>query len=123
LFYWYMPRFTETALRAATMSATTAVAASVTIAHRLAMLSTPSVLEGAAGQHEAMRMVAEKFNAATEGAVDAGLEAGRFMLRSAFGQVSPDDLAHGLVAIGVAATRPAARRARANARRLTRQRD
>ncbi|MBL8571015.1 MAG: hypothetical protein JNK84_18240 [Phreatobacter sp.] len=115
-----MPRFTEAALGAATLSASTAVAASVTIAHRMMLLGDPAALALPSGQIEAVRMVAEKMNAATEGSVEAAFETGRFMMRSAFGGVSPDDVAHGLVAIGVAATRPAARRARANARRLSR---
>lgn len=117
--FWYMPRFTGSALDAAALSATTAVAAGITIAHRLAMLTTPFGLD-AASQNEAVRMVAEKVGAAAEGSVAAAVETSRFMMRSAFGQMSPDDLAEGLVAIGVAATKPAARRARANARRLAR---
>ncbi|QCI68763.1 hypothetical protein [Phreatobacter stygius] len=118
MFFWYMPRFTDSAMRAASLSASTAIAAGVTIAHRMAMMATPSGFD-AASQHEAMRMVAEKVDAATEGSFDAVVETGRFMMRSAFGQVSPDDVAHGLMAIGVAAARPAARTAKANARRLT----
>ena len=57
--FWYMPRFTGSALDAAALSATTAVAAGITIAHRLAMLTTPFGLD-AASQNEAVRMVAEK---------------------------------------------------------------
>lgn len=118
--FWYLPRFTDSALSAATLSASTAIAASVTIAHRMALMATPSGFD-AAGQREALRMVSEKLAAATEGSFEAAIETGRFMMRSALGQVSPDDVAHGLMAIGVAAAEPAARTVKANARRLTRR--
>ncbi|CEJ13353.1 hypothetical protein BN1110_03667 [bacterium YEK0313] len=117
--FWYMPRFTGSALNAAALSASTAVAAGITISHRLALMTMPFGLD-AAGQKEAVRMVAEKLGAAAEGSIAATVEASRFMLRSACGPMSPDDLAEGLVAIGVAAARPAARRVKANARRLAR---
>lgn len=113
-----MPRFTQAALGAATLSATASVAAGVTIAHRMMLLGDPTALSDPAGQVEAMRMVAEKFHAAAEGSMEAALETGRFMLRSAVGRVSADEIAQGLVTIGVAAAKPAARRVRANARRL-----
>lgn len=116
-----MPRFTEAALGAATLSASTAFAAGVTIAHRMMLLGDPAALVLPSGQIEAVRMVAEKMNAAAEGSVEASIEAGRFMMRSALGGVSPDEMARGLLTIGVAAAKPAARRAKANARRLARR--
>jgi hypothetical protein len=67
-----------------------------------------------------MRMIGEKVDAAAQGSLDAAFEVGRLAIRSASGRMSTDDVAHGLLAIGVAATRPAARRAKANARRLSR---
>jgi hypothetical protein len=121
LLFWYMPRFTEAALGAATLSASTAVAAGVTIAHRMMMLGDPAAFALPAGQVEAMRMVSEKMDAATEGSLAAAAETGRFMMRSAFGGISPDEIARGLLTIGVAAAKPAARRAKANARRLARR--
>lgn len=114
-----MPRFAGAALNAATLSAGTAFAASITIAHRMALLSDPQALWGARVHSEAVRMVAEKLDAAAEGALQASLVAGRLAMRSATGRLSTDEVAKGLVAVGLAATRPAARRARANARRLT----
>lgn len=120
LLYWYLPRFTEAALGAATLSATTAMAASVTIAHRVVLMSDPATLWHASGRGEALRMVGEKLDAAAEGSLEATLEIGRLAMRTATGRLTTDDVAHGLVAIGIAATRPAARRARANARRLSR---
>jgi len=120
LFFWYLPRFTEAALGAATLSATTAMAASVTIAHRMVLMSDPSTLWQTPTRLEAMRMIGEKMDAAAQGSLDAAFEVGQLALRSATGRLSTDDVAHGLLAIGVAATRPAARRAKANARRLSR---
>jgi hypothetical protein len=119
LLFWYMPRFTQAALGAANLSASTAMAAGVTIAHRMMLMGDPTAFGLPAGQAEAMRMVAEKVDAATEGSMDAVFETGRLMMRSAFGNLSADEIAHGMVAIGVAATKPAARRVKANARRLS----
>lgn len=120
MFFWYLPRFTEAALGAASLSATTAMAASVTIAHRMVLMSDPSTLFHGPARVEAMRMIGEKVDAAAQGSLDAAFEVGRLAIRSASGRMSTDDVAHGLLAIGVAATRPAARRAKANARRLSR---
>lgn len=113
-----MPGFVQAALGAAEMVASTSVAAGITIAHRVAMLSDPAKMNAHAGRTEAFRMVMEKVEAATEGSFEAGAEAARFMLRSTFAHMSPDDFAKGLMSIGMAATQPAARRVRANARRL-----
>jgi len=120
LLHWYLPRFTEAALGAATLSASTAFAASVTIAHRMVLMSDPANLWHGPGRNEALRMVGEKLDAAAEGSLEAAFEVGRLAMRSVSGRLTTDDVAQGLVAIGVAATRPAARRARANARRLSR---
>lgn len=119
MLYWYLPRATNAALDAATQSATTAFAASVTIVHRMALLATPTMLVGPFKQAEAMRMVSEKMDAATEGAFEAAIETNRLMIRSAFSPIGPDEFARSLVAIGTAAVKPAARRARANAKRLS----
>jgi hypothetical protein len=115
-----MPRFTEAAMSAATLSASTAVAAAVTITHRMMLMSDPATIWDLSVRGEAVQMIAEKVDAATQGSFDAALEASRLALRSATGRLSHDDVAHGLLAIGVAAARPAARRARANAKRLGR---
>lgn len=120
MFYWFLPGFSRATADLAAHSAATAMAATVTVTQRMAMLSDPAMLAAASGRAEAMRMVAEKMEAAAEGVFDASVEAGLFMMRTSLGRVSPDDVARGLVAIGHAATRPAARRVRANARRLTR---
>ncbi len=120
MFHLYFPRFTEAAFRASAVSATTAVAASVTIAHRMMLMSDPSGWT-ATTHREAVRMVSEKLDAMTEGTLEAAAEAGRLALRTATGTLTSDDMAHGLLAIGVAATKPAVRAARANATRLSRR--
>lgn len=107
-------------MSAATLSASTAVASAVTITHRMMLMADPATIWDLSTRGEAMQMISEKLDAATQGSFDAAMEAGRLALRSATGQLSHDDVAHGLLAIGVAAARPAARRARANARRLGR---
>lgn len=120
LFYWFLPGFSRASADMAAHSAATAVAAAVTVTQRLALMADPASLSGASGRAEAVRMVAEKMEATAEGLLDASVETGLFVMRLSLGRVWPDDVARGFVAIGAAATRPAARRARANARRLTR---
>ncbi len=115
-----MPRFTEAAMGAATLSASAALASAVTITHRVMLMSDPATAWDLSSRGEAMRMISEKMDAATQGSLDAAFAAGRLALRSASGRMSTDDVAHDLLAIGVAAGRPAARRARANAKRLSR---
>jgi hypothetical protein len=114
-----MPRFTEAAWHMASLSATTAIAASLTIAHRMTLMIDPVAMADHSGQAEALRMVTEKMDAATEGSFAAAVETGNFVMRSALGRLSPDDIAHGLMKIGAAAAKPATRRVKANARRLS----
>ena len=69
---------------------------------------------------EARLMVQEKLDAAVEGAFAAQAAWGAFMLKAAFGGVrTPNDLSMGLAGIAEAAAKPARRKVRANARRLT----
>ena len=70
---------------------------------------------------EAQRMVAEKVDAAVEGAVAAQAAWGAFMIKAAFGGVrTAMDVSIGLADIAEAAAKPARRKVRANAQRLTR---
>jgi len=65
-------------------------------------------------------MVQEKVDAAIEGALAAQAAWGAFFIRAAFGGVrSPHDVVSGFAAIAEAAAKPARRKVRANARRLT----
>ncbi|MDP2801152.1 MAG: hypothetical protein Q8O26_04635 [Phreatobacter sp.] len=105
---------------AANLSASAAVASAVTITHRMILMSDPATAWDVSSRGEAMRMISEKMDAATQGSLDAAFAVGRLAINSATGKMSTDDVAHGLLAIGVAAARPAARRARANAKRLSR---
>jgi hypothetical protein len=69
---------------------------------------------------EAELMVQEKVDAAIEGVLAAQAAWGAFLLKAAFGGVrSPADLSWGLAGIAQAAAKPARRKVRANARRLT----
>ena len=69
---------------------------------------------------EAQLMVQEKVDAAIEGVLDAQAARGAFLLKAAFGGVrTPGDLSWGLAGIAQAAAKPARRKVRANARRLT----
>ncbi len=68
---------------------------------------------------EARLMVQEKVDAAVEGAIAAQAAWGAFMLKAAFGGVwTAHDVSIGLTGIAEAATKPARRKVRANARRL-----
>ena len=70
---------------------------------------------------EAQLMVAEKVEAAVQGAFAAQAAWGAFMIKAAFGGVrSANDVSFGLAGIAEAAARPARKKVRANARRLTR---
>ncbi|MBV9908473.1 MAG: hypothetical protein JOY52_13030 [Hyphomicrobiales bacterium] len=65
-------------------------------------------------------MVQEKVDAAIEGAFAAQAAWGAFVINTAFGAMrTPYDVSAGLAAIAEAASAPARRTVRANARRLT----
>ena len=95
----------------------TSVDAAVTIAARTHGMIGKEPMENA---REAHLMVAEKVDAAVEGAMAAQAAWGAFMIKAAFGGVrSPSDFSIGLAGIAEAAAKPARRKVRANARRLT----
>ena len=94
--------------------------AAVTVAARTHSMFLPggAPIEKA---REAQRMVVEKVDAAVEGAAAAQVAWVAFMIKAAFGGVrSAMDASIGLADIAEAAARPARRKVRANARRLTR---
>jgi hypothetical protein len=101
----------------------TSVAAAVTIAARAPLLfGLPGPRDGQDAR-ETNRMVTEKMEAALEGAISAQFAMMLLWSRIAFGGVSgPAALAHGLADVAHAATNPAHRRVRANAKRLVRKR-
>ncbi len=92
--------------------------AALTIAARTQALLLPG--EPVEKRREAERMVVEKVDAAMRGALAAQTAWGLFMVKAAFGGVrTAADLSIELAEVAEAAARPAQRRVRANARRLT----
>lgn len=95
------------------------VHAAVTIAARTQGMFLPGG-EPIEKAREAQRMVAEKVDAAVEGALAAQAAWGAFVLKAAFGGMRTAlEVSSGLADIGEAAAKPARRKVRANARRLT----
>ena len=92
--------------------------AATTIWHRLSWFGAAAVMTQTERQAEAAQMFTEKTAAAYEGAWKAGLEATRAMWGIALG-AKPN--VRTSAAIADAAVRPALRKARANARRLSRR--
>jgi len=94
--------------------------AAMTIAARTQSMFMPGG-EPIEKAREAQRMVAEKVDAAVEGAVAAQAAWGAFLIKAAFGGVrSALAVSIGLADIAEAAAKPARRKVRANARRLNR---
>ena len=111
-------RMATTAVSMAKANVISSLDAMTTIALRTqALLSADA--EPIERAREAQVMVAEKLDAAIEGAVAAQAELAAFLLRATLGGVmTPNDLSLGLASIAEAAARPARRKVRANARRL-----
>lgn len=102
----------------------TSIAAAITIAARTPVLfaSLGPGPRKAADAAEAQRMVVEKMEAVMEGAAAAQIAMLTLWGRMLFGSVTgPTALAHGLADVAHAATSPAHRRVKANARRLVDQ--
>lgn len=93
-------------------------------AARVVAARTPMILAsatGAAPQHrdEMRRMFQEKSEAGVKGALGAGAAAGSFWVDLAFGRIrSAADVSQAMRGIAEAATAPARRTVRANAKRL-----
>ena len=97
-------------------SAQSGLHAAVTIAARTPGLLSPSE----ANAREASRMVEEKVVAACEGAFGATLAWGSFLFACAMrGGATPTQFSHALLDVAEAASKPARRTVRANARRLS----
>ena len=111
-------RITQRSLAFAHANVRSGVDAALTIAARTQGLMAPG--EPSDKMREARRMVQEKVDAAVEGAFAAQAAWGAFVLKAAFGGVrSANDISMGLAGIAEAAAKPARRKVRANARRLT----
>jgi hypothetical protein len=109
----------ERSLGIAEANVQSGVGAALTIAARTQRLMSPIGRPNAKAR-EARLMVQEKLDAAVEGALAAHAAWGAFMLKAAFGGVrTPNDVSMGIAGIAEAAAKPARRKVRANARRLT----
>jgi hypothetical protein len=94
--------------------------AAVTIAARTPALMSQGFNPTAESARETRRMVQEKIDATCEGAVAAQLAWASFFLKASFGGIrNASDLSLGLADVAEAAIRPARRKVRANAKRLT----
>jgi hypothetical protein len=92
----------------------------VTIAARTPALFAQGFNPTSESARESRRMVQEKIDAAYEGAAAAQLAWASFFLKASFGGIrNASDLSLGLASVAEAAIRPARRKVRANARRLT----
>ena len=112
-------RLAKRSLAIAKANAQASADAALTIAARTQNLFAPGG-ERSAKARETRLMVQEKVDAAIEGAFAAQAAWGAFFIKAAFGGLrTPHDVSAGLVSIAQAATAPARRRVRANARRLT----
>lgn len=112
-------RVARKSLAVARANAQTTVDAALTIAARTQRLMSPDVA-AAERAREARRMAQEKLDAWVEGAFAAQAAWGAFLIKAAFGGVrTPHDISIGLAGVAQAAARPARRKARGNARRLT----
>jgi hypothetical protein len=99
------------------------LAASQTIAARLPMIAAAASGFGSArANRETQEMVAEKIQAAAEGAQAGALQTARATWKMMTGQSHPAAMAHHMFDVAEAATGPARKKARANAKRLTRGR-
>ena len=112
-------RLAKRSLAIAKANVQSGVDAALTIAARTQGLMSP-VGGPTEKAREAQLMVQEKLDAAVEGAIAAQAAWGAFLVKAAFGGVrSPNDVSIGLTVIAEAAAKPARRKVRANARRLT----
>jgi hypothetical protein len=112
-------RIAQRSLVIAKANVQSGVDAALTIAARTQGLMAPAG-EPSDKMREARRMVQEKVDAAIEGAFAAQAAWGAFVLKAAFGGIrSAHDISMGLAGIADAAVKPARRKVRANARRLT----
>ncbi|GLS19250.1 hypothetical protein GCM10007874_22670 [Labrys miyagiensis] len=114
-----MLSFSTMFLRAVSSALEANHASAVTISHRMPILASLTFWPHPDSLKEANRMVMEKFEAMAEGTLAASRQMVDLSLRAAMGKADADDIATGMMAVAVAAAKPAQRRVRANARRLS----
>ena len=111
--------FTKRSLAIAKANVQSGVDAALTIAARTQNMMSPAGRPNEKAR-EARLMVQEKLDAAVEGALAAQAAWSAFLIKAAFGGVrTASDLSIGLTGIAEAAAKPARRKVRANAHRLT----
>ncbi len=112
-------RLNKRSLAIATANVRSGVDAALTIAARTHGMMSP-LGQPDEKAREARLMVEEKFDAAVEGALAAQAAWSAFVIKAAFGGVrTASDLSLGLTGVAEAAAKPARRKVRANALRLT----
>ncbi len=115
-----MNHVTKRSLRMAADNAQAGLDAVFTIAARTQGLLTQGYDPSGSKAHESKRMVQEKVAAAVNGVFAAQMAWGSFVLKAAFGDVrTVNDVTDGMADIAEAASGPARRTVRANARRLS----
>ena len=107
-------------MRMASSAMQAGVDAAATIAARTPTLLMHGLNPTAESARETRRMVQEKLDAAIEGAAAAQFAWASLMVKAWFGGIrSASDLSLGMSRVADAAMRPARRKVRANAKRLT----
>jgi hypothetical protein len=115
-----MSRLTKRTLFMASSAVQAGVDAAVTIAARTPALWSHGFNPTAESVRETQRMVQEKVDAALEGAAAAQFAWASLFFKASFGGIrNADELSLGLAGVAEAAMRPARRKVRANAKRLT----
>lgn len=97
----------------------TSVATFVTLSHRLPLIASESVTPTKAGQSEMQTMVTEKILAVHQGIFDASMAAMKASMSAVTQGITPYGAMKASERIVDAAMRPAGRRVRANAKRLS----
>jgi hypothetical protein len=115
-----MSRLSKRTLLMAASAMQAGMDTAVTIAARTPGLLSQGFNPTAESARETQRMIQEKFDAVYEGAAAAQFAWASFLLKASFGGIrNASDFSLGLADVAEAAIRPARRKVRANAKRLT----
>ena len=93
----------------------------MTVWYRLPYLAAHSVIPAGERRSEKALMMDEKISALIEGTLKANAEAMRLASAAAMGRLGPEQMAAAPFSVAAAGLRPAFRRVRGNARRLSRR--
>jgi hypothetical protein len=115
-----MSRLNKRAIFMAASAMQSGFDAAVTIAARTPGLLSQGFNPTAESARETQRMIQEKVDAVYEGAAAAQCAWASFLLKASFGGIrNANDFSLGMAGVAEAAMRPARRKVRANAKRLT----